>query len=82
LINGGWSEEGWARIHNQLPQTYRVILLEYKSGKVNINEIELSDLQNAEIQINGKTNNKTILIVSGTTRYTRQPAYYKIQSTQ
>ncbi|MDO9085655.1 MAG: immune inhibitor A [Anaerolineaceae bacterium] len=80
--NGGWSEEGWARIHNQLPQTYRVILLEYKSGKVNINEIELSDLQNAEIQINGKTNNKTILIVSGTTRYTRQPAYYKIQSTQ
>ena len=80
--NGGWSEEGWARIHNQLPQTYRVILLEYKSGKVNINEIELSDLQNAEIQINGKINNKTILIVSGTTRYTRQPAYYKIQSTQ
>ena len=79
---GGWNPKGWVRIQNYLPQTYKVILLEYKSGDVFINEIELSDSQTAEIQINGKTNNKTILIVAGTTRFTRQPAYYRFQSIQ
>lgn len=78
--NGGWTAHGWVRIQNLLPQTYKVILLEYKSGDVFINEINLSDAQDAEIRINGKTNNKTILIVAGTTRFTRQPAYYRFQS--
>lgn len=80
--NGGWFPQGWVRIQNHLPQSYKVILLEYKSGDVFINEIELSDSQTAEIQINGKTNNKTILIIAGTTRFTRQPAYYRFQSIQ
>lgn len=80
--HGGWKVEGWARINNQLPQTYRVILLEYNSGKVKISELELSDIQGTEILINGKTNNKTILIVSGTTRYTRQPAFYQFKASR
>jgi len=78
--NGGWIPEGWARINNLLPQTYEIILLEYKSGKVNINRIDLPPTQEIQIPISGKINNKTILIVSGTTRYTRQPAYYEFQS--
>ncbi|PKO07398.1 MAG: hypothetical protein CVU41_01485 [Chloroflexi bacterium HGW-Chloroflexi-3] len=80
--NGGWISEGWARINNLLPQTYEIILLEYKSGKVSINRIDLSPTQEIQIPISGKLNNKTILIVSGTTRYTRQPAYYEFQSFQ
>ncbi len=79
---GGWESNGWARTNNLLPQTYKVILLEYKSGTVNIQELELSDNQDYSIQINGKLNNKTILIVSGTTRFTRQPAIYRIRSIQ
>lgn len=78
--NGGWEAYGWVRIQNILPQTYKVILLEYKSGDVHITELNLSEMQDAEIKINGKTNNKTILIVAGTTRFTRQPAYYRYQS--
>lgn len=80
--DGGWIPEGWARINNLLPQTYEIILLEYKSGKVNINRIDLPPTQEIQIPISGKINNKTILIVSGTTRYTRQPAYYEFQSIQ
>ncbi len=80
--DGGWTAEGWARINNLLPQTYEVILLEFNSGRVNINRIELPSTQEIQIPINGKINNKTILIVSGTTRYTRQPAFYKFQSIQ
>lgn len=78
--NGGWEADGWVRIQNILPQTYKVILLEYKSGDVYITELNLSETQDAEIKINGKTNNKTLLIVAGTTRFTRQPAYYRFQS--
>ncbi len=78
--NGGWVADGWVRIQNILPQTYKVILLEYKSGEVYITELDLSDAQDFEVKINGKTNNKTILIVAGTTRFTRQPAYYRFRS--
>ena len=80
--NGGWSAEGWARIDNFLPQTYEIVLLEYRSGKVNVKRIDLPSTQEIQIPINGKLNNKTILIVSGTTRFTRQPAFYQFQSTQ
>jgi hypothetical protein len=78
--NGGWITDGWVRIQNYLPQTYKLILLEYKSGEVFINEIELSNSQEISININGKLNNKTILIIAGTTRFTRQPAYYRFQA--
>jgi len=80
--NGGWISEGWARINNLIPQTYEIIVLEYKAGKVSINRIDLPPTQEIQIPISGKLNNKTFLIVSGTTRYTRQPAYYEFQSFQ
>jgi len=80
--NSGWISEGWARINNLLPQTYEIIVLEYKAGKVSINRIDLPPTQEIQIPISGKLNNKTFLIVSGTTRYTRQPAYYEFQSFQ
>jgi hypothetical protein len=80
--NSGWISEGWARINNLLPQTYEIIVLEYKAGKVSINHIDLPPTQEIQIPISGKLNNKTFLIVSGTTRYTRQPAYYEFQSFQ
>jgi len=78
--NGGWVSEGWARMNNLLPQTFELILLEYNSGKVNITKIDLPISQEILIPINGKINNKTILIVSGTTRYTRQSAIYRFKS--
>ncbi|MBE0687612.1 MAG: immune inhibitor A [Anaerolineaceae bacterium] len=80
--NGGWIPEGWARTNNLLPQTFEIILLEFNSGKVNVNRIDVPSTQEIQIPISGKINNKTILIVSGTTRYTRQPAYYEFQSLQ
>lgn len=80
--NSGWISEGWARINNLIPQTYEIIVLEYKAGKVSINRIDLPPTQEIQIPISGKLNNKTFLIVSGTTRYTRQPAYYEFQSFQ
>lgn len=80
--DGGWNSQGWVRIQNLLPQSYKLFLVEYKSGKVHINEILLNDKQEAMIEINGKTNNKTILIVAGTTRFTRQPAFYRFQVTK
>lgn len=80
--DGGWESNGWARMNNLLPQTYKVILLEYNSGTVNIRSLELSENQDVSINIDGKLNNKTILIVSGTTRFTRQPAEYHFRSNQ
>lgn len=80
--DGGWLSNGWVRFNNLIPQTYEIILLEYHSGKVNVNRIDIPATQEIQIPINGKINNRTILIVSGTTRYTRQAAYYELQSVQ
>ena len=76
---GGWIPEGWARINNLLPQTYELILVEFNSGKVNIQRIDLPINQEIIIPLNGKINSKTYLIVSGTTRYTRQSANYMLK---
>lgn len=78
--DGGWKAEGWARISNYLPQTYELVLIEFKGGEVKITRLDGMENQEINIPINGKLNNKTILLVSGTTRYTRQKALYEISA--
>jgi hypothetical protein len=74
---GGWDGEGFVRIENALPQTFRVSVIEngseIKIFKFSANPGELIRIP-VEIGKEG-----AVLVVSGTTRFTRQPANYRFE---
>jgi len=76
--DGGWLGEGFVRIQNTLPQTYRVTLI--KEGRnPGIEYITLTNDQTAEIPISiGGDVDSVVLVVSGTTRFTRENAFYRL----
>lgn len=76
---GGWEDQGFVRVRNELPQTYRLALL--KLGKSpEVQYLNLSDLNELRLPlVFNEMVEEQILIVSGTTRFTRQKAGYKFQ---
>ncbi len=74
--DGGWVSEGWVRIQNVLPQTYEVSLVTMSNG-TEISRVALDANHSAEISVAGNRVDSVYLVVSGTTRFTRQPAYYR-----
>ncbi len=77
----GWIGEGFVRIKNILPQTYRVALV--KLGAVPAVEyLPLAADNQLDVSFtigDDSGTNQVLLVVSGTTRYTRQRAPYQYQ---
>lgn len=76
--DGGWVAQGFARVDNVLPQTYRLSLI-LKGATTTVTNIELNADQTAEIPLSLRSGEKAILIVTGTTRFTTIPAEYQIE---
>lgn len=76
--NGGWEGAGFVRVENVLPQTYRLSLI-IEGDSTTVTPITLSADQTAEIPLSLKDGEEAILIVAGTTRFTRLPAAYQIE---
>lgn len=75
----GWQGEGWLRMNNLLPQTYRVSLVKFGEN-IDILPIPLGDDLSAEISIEiGDDIDHVVLVISGTTRFSRQKAPYRFQ---
>lgn len=74
----GWAAEGFVRIENSLPQTFRLAII--SEGRTpGVEYITLTADQSAEIPIRiGGDVRSVVLVVSGTTRFTRQAAGYRI----
>lgn len=73
---GGWDAAGWVRIQNILPQTFRLALIT-KGRTTAVEYIPLLAGNLAEIKLDlGNEVTEAILVVAGTTRFTRQPAEY------
>ncbi len=73
---GEWQAEGFVRLYNRLPQMYSVVLVE-QGDETRVREIELDGSNRGSIQVElGSTFEQATLVVSGTTRYTWQPAAY------
>lgn len=76
---GGWTAEGFVRVQNKLPQTMNLSVVSYSNGSVSVNHfafqgeivIEGSDLFEGDVE-------KVILVISGTTPFTREKANYSI----
>ncbi|HET9588232.1 MAG TPA: hypothetical protein VFO91_05550 [Anaerolineales bacterium] len=76
--DGGWEAAGFVRIQNALPQIYRLALI-IRGNTTTVTHIPLSADQTAEIPLSLNAGEEAILIVTGTTRFTTQPASYQIE---
>lgn len=75
---GGWVGEGFVRIQNVLPQTFRLALI-LKKNDTTVEMIPVNPDQTAEIQLSLESGESAVLVVSGTTRFTREEAAYQIE---
>jgi immune inhibitor A len=77
--DGGWQAAGFARIENTIPQTFRLALITQASSRITIQNIPVSIDQSADIPLTiGQSGIKdAILVVTGTTRFTRILATYQ-----
>ena len=77
--DGGWKANGFVRIQNALPQTFRLALIK-QGSTTTVEMIEVSDDQTAEIPISiGGDVDSVTLVVSGTTRFTREEGSYTVE---
>jgi hypothetical protein len=75
--DGGWTAEGFVRIQNSLPQTFRLALIKQRLGST-VEYIPLSADNKADIPLQfGDGFDTAVLVVVGTARYTRQLADYQ-----
>jgi immune inhibitor A len=72
LDDGGWTADGFVRIQNRLPQTYRLSLIDLGRPKT-VQTIVVSAGESIELTLD---TDDIVLVVSGTTRFTRQQAGY------
>ena len=75
--DGGWVAEGFVRVQNVLPQTFKLALIH--SGDNSVTVIPLNPDQTAEIPVSLGSGETAYLVVSGTTRFTREEASYQIE---
>lgn len=74
---GGWKANGFVRIQNRLPQTFRLSLItQGRTTKVQYLTLNADQSLKIPLVIGGDVT-KVVLAVSGTTRFTRQPAVYR-----
>ena len=75
----GWEAKGWLRINNLIPQTYRLSMITF-GETTEVTPIPLADDATTEIHLRLEGGIKeAVLVVSGTTRFTRQKAAYRIE---
>ncbi|MFH1907217.1 MAG: hypothetical protein ABIL11_07540 [Chloroflexota bacterium] len=75
--DGGWQAAGFVRIQNTLPQTFRLALIVKGDNGTRVTIILINPDQTAEIPIHLGSGEEAILVVSGTTRFTRELAAYQ-----
>ena len=76
--DGGWYGDGFVRIHNTLPQFFRVTKITF-GDKISVIPLTLDEANRAMVEISiGADIESVVLVVSGTTPYTRQRAGYQL----
>ena len=73
--DGGWEAEGWVRIQNELPQTFRLAWISF-GDETTVETIPLGAGNIASIPVDIGQEGAGVLVVVPTTRITRQPASY------
>ena len=76
---GGWLAKGFVRIKNLLPQNFGVAILKNTAEFPDEKIISTGGLNYQTRIENNQTPIKPIVVISGLTRYTYQPANYRIK---
>jgi immune inhibitor A len=75
--DGGWVSDGWVRVQNNLPQTFQLALISFGES-TSVEYLPLGEEVTYDIPISiGGDVDEVVLVVTGTTRYTRQRAAYR-----
>jgi len=76
---GGWVGDGFVRINNLIPQTYQVSLIKL-GDETTVEKYALSGENRLSLTLEiGQGVDEVVLVVSGTARFTRQPAAYRFK---
>jgi hypothetical protein len=79
---GGWLTDGWVRIQNVLQQTYKLALISV-GDETRVRYLPLDAGVSTDVSFTvGDGVDEVILVVSGTTRFTRQLAPYRFSVSQ
>ena len=73
--DGGWQAEGFARVTNTLPQSFRLALISI-GDMIVVEYIPLDAFNRGQMRLDFEFFDEYILVVVGTTRFTRQLANY------
>jgi immune inhibitor A len=74
--DNSWVAEGFVRVENILPQTYRVTLIRI-SNETTVETVYLDQNMYAKVPFSiDSRGDKLVVIISGTTRFTTQPTQY------
>ncbi len=77
---GGWQANGFVRIQNRLPQTFRLTLI-YLGSNPRVEYLSVDPSQSLRYSVElAEPTEPVVLVVSGTTRFTRQPASYSFSA--
>jgi len=78
--DGGWEAAGFARVTNLLPQTFRLnLIIKHSSGEATVTPVTLDNENSTDIALDLQEGDQAVLVVSGTTRFTRELAKYSIR---
>jgi len=77
--DGGWQAEGFVRVQNVLPQTFQVSLITGRGSNVVVTPLTLGADNRLEMPLSLSGGEQAVLVVSGTTPFTRQKAAYRFE---
>lgn len=78
VTSDGWMNEGFVRLNNQLPQTFLISVID-EGVTTRVDEYTVQPGRELEIDIRGASMlHPVTVVISGSTRYTRQDAFYQI----
>lgn len=75
-LDSGWAVDGFVRSSNYLPQSYLLQLVEY-GPQVRVRRLGLGAESSATIELD--SSHRAVLVVSGATRWTSEPAPYRVR---
>ncbi len=75
-LDSGWTVEGFVRSSNYLPQSYLLQLVEY-GPQVRVRRLGLDADNSATIERD--STHRAVLVISGATRWTSEPAPYRVR---
>jgi hypothetical protein len=72
---------GFVRIQNVLPQTFRLALITHAGNGTTVDILPITEDQTAHIPVNIGSNDvqDVVLVVTATTRFTREQAAYQFE---